>query len=314
MEAVGAFDVVLAVGLFAVAGYALFGRSRVHAAAMFLVFGVLLAVSWAWLHAPDVAIAEAVLGAGVTGVLVMNAVTATPEPPRALAGAGHRPGPWYGLLGGALAAVLAMALLGAVWQWQTVTGPGAVARGEMAATGVSHPVTAVLLNFRSYDTLLEIGVLAAAALGALALAPGGRLLPEPVPDTGPMGAMVRVVVPVLVLLLGWLLVAGSTRPGGAFQAGALLTGAVLMIYLAGLGPRRSMERWVRPVLLAGLAAFLLLAAVSVALAGGWLVLGERWAGGVILGLEAILMLSIGATLAVLLVLMDRINAAAGDRV
>ncbi|WP_434081445.1 Na(+)/H(+) antiporter subunit B [Sanguibacter sp. Z1732] len=103
MEAVGAFDVVLAVGLFAVAGYALFGRSRVHAAAMFLVFGVLLAVSWAWLHAPDVAIAEAVLGAGVTGVLVMNAVTATPEPPRALAGAGHRPGPWYGLLGGALA-------------------------------------------------------------------------------------------------------------------------------------------------------------------------------------------------------------------
>src|SRR5690625_7425139 len=77
-EAAGVFDVVMVLGLLAVAAVALFHPRRLTAAAMFLVFGVLLAVVWAWLGAPDVAIAEAVLGAGVTGVLVMNAVTGQP--------------------------------------------------------------------------------------------------------------------------------------------------------------------------------------------------------------------------------------------
>jgi multisubunit Na+/H+ antiporter MnhB subunit len=39
----------------------------------------------------------------------------------------------------------------------------------MPESGVDHPVTAVLLNFRSYDTLLEIAVLLLAVVVALAL-------------------------------------------------------------------------------------------------------------------------------------------------
>src|SRR5699024_3275076 len=136
------------------------------------------------------------------------------------------------------------------------------------------------------------------------------------PDRGPLATMVRVVVPILVLLIGWLLVAGSTRPGGAFQAGALLTGVLLMLYLAGIGTGRLsaagaprlLDRWVPVVLLAGLAAFLLLAGATVLIGGGWLVLDQAWAGSVILGLEAVLMVSIGTTLAILLVVMDRVNA------
>lgn len=347
MGASAVFDVVLALGVLGAAAFALFGRKRIHAAAMFLVFGVLLSVVWAWLKAPDVAIAEAVLGAGVTGVLIMNAVTAAPEPPENQSGEdvanqarsgqasssqassgqarssrrwpGRR---WYGLVSGGLAAMVAFGLLAAVWQWQVVTGVGAVVEGQMDASGVDHPVTAVLLNFRSYDTLLEIAVLAAAALGGLALRPSGPLVSAaPTPDRGPLAALVRVVVPILVLLLGWLLVAGSTRPGGAFQAGALFTGAILMIYLAGIGTgrlpgtnaTRRVQRWVRPALLAGLAAFLLLAGVTALMGGGWLVLEESWAGPVILGLEAVLLVSIGCTLAVLLVVMDRITAEGAGR-
>ncbi len=41
----------------------------------------------------------------------------------------------------------------------------------MAASGVEHPVTAVLLNFRGYDTLLEIAVLLLALLVMLAVSP-----------------------------------------------------------------------------------------------------------------------------------------------
>ena len=35
----------------------------------------------------------------------------------------------------------------------------------MAQSGVDHPVTAVLLNFRAWDTLLELAVLLLALLG-----------------------------------------------------------------------------------------------------------------------------------------------------
>ena len=42
---------------------------------------------------------------------------------------------------------------------------------NMAVSGVENPVTAVLLNFRGYDTLLEIGVLLLAALSVLSVSP-----------------------------------------------------------------------------------------------------------------------------------------------
>ncbi|MGE0824909.1 MAG: Na(+)/H(+) antiporter subunit B [Candidatus Binatia bacterium] len=35
----------------------------------FIVFGLLIALSWSRLHAPDVALAEAAIGAGLTGAL-----------------------------------------------------------------------------------------------------------------------------------------------------------------------------------------------------------------------------------------------------
>lgn len=66
-----------------------------------------------------------------------------------------------------------LALIGAVlgWVvWQALTGHGGTRLAELALervpeSGVSNPVTAVLLNFRSYDTLLELAVLLAAILG-----------------------------------------------------------------------------------------------------------------------------------------------------
>ncbi len=62
-----AIDVVLAIGLVAAAWWSLAARDVVAGAALFVVLGLLLAVTWARLEAPDVALAEAVLGAGFTG-------------------------------------------------------------------------------------------------------------------------------------------------------------------------------------------------------------------------------------------------------
>ncbi len=318
------FDAILALALLAAAGFALFGRPRMHAAAMFLVFGVLLSVIWARLDAPDVAIAEAVLGAGVTGALLIHAVTTGPRADddqsgpdelrgnpdgRRRSGGVSRVLASRGVLG-AVCAALSAGLLAAVWRWADPDGIGELVTAEGESAGVKHPVTAVLLNFRSYDTLLEVAVLAAAAIGALALMPAqasgeeGRAV-----DRGPLGALTRVLVPVLVLVTGWLLVAGSTRPGGAFHAGAVLAGALLLLHLAGFRVPAALRWLARPALFVGLAAFLALAGATFALGNGWLTLEPKWAGGVILGLEAVLTLSIGTTLALLLVAMRRIDAA-----
>jgi len=40
---------------------------------------------------------------------------------------------------------------------------------RLPLSGVSHPVTAVLLNFRGYDTLLEMAVLLLVLVGAFLL-------------------------------------------------------------------------------------------------------------------------------------------------
>ncbi|MFN2442615.1 MAG: sodium:proton antiporter, partial [Thermoanaerobaculia bacterium] len=41
--------------------------------------------------------------------------------------------------------------------------------GQLSDSGVEHPVTAVLLNFRGYDTFLEMGVLLLAVLSIWSL-------------------------------------------------------------------------------------------------------------------------------------------------
>lgn len=45
------------------------------AAIFFVVFGLFMALAWVRLHAPDIALAEAAVGSGITGVLLLDAAT-----------------------------------------------------------------------------------------------------------------------------------------------------------------------------------------------------------------------------------------------
>lgn len=177
---------------------------------------------------------------------------------------------------------------------------------HMSESGVTHPLTAVLLNFRGYDTLLEIAVLWLAGLGALTLAPGAsapRHRPHPV-----LAGLLRVLAPALVMTAGYILWAGGFRPGGAFQAGSVL-GAGLV--LASLGGMISLtpSLGLRLGLALGLVVF---ASVAV---GSWLATGEllHYPGatdkGAILAIESMAALSIAL---ILLVLFDRLTAAASE--
>jgi len=169
---------------------------------------------------------------------------------------------------------------------------------KMEKSGVSNPVTAVLLNFRGYDTLLEMVVLLLALLGVWSLG-GNCLLRETAPGSV-LDTLVRFLVPMLVLVAAYLLWVGAHAPGGAFQAGSLLGAAGVLLLLTGRRLRPSLTALpLRLTLIAGCGAFIIIAALTLLVEGQLLAYPPAQAGILILFLETVAMLSIGATLAAL---------------
>ena len=171
-------------------------------------------------------------------------------------------------------------------------------RTNMETSGVSNPVTAVLLNFRGYDTLLEMGVLLVALLGVWSLgvaAAHRRVDPEPV-----LSFLVGWLVPMMLLMAGYLLWVGATAPGGAFQAGSVLAAAGILLLLSSKCPPVRLLGWpLRIVLVLGLGAFVTVGVTLLFANGAFLQYPDSLAGGLILFIEAAASLSIGATLAAL---------------
>ncbi len=67
------FDLVLGFGLIWLAWQTLASADVFKAVVLFIAFGLLLAMAWVRLDAPDVALAEASISAGLTGVLLLTA-------------------------------------------------------------------------------------------------------------------------------------------------------------------------------------------------------------------------------------------------
>ena len=187
----------------------------------------------------------------------------------------------------------------------TVRLPAQVAV-ELAGSGVSHPVTAVLLNFRGYDTFLEVAVLMLALVGMLAV--GLPAEPPLLSGNVMLPALARHVGPMMLLAAVYLLWAGSHRPGGAFQAAAVLAAFAVLLDLAGILSHWSDERrWLRLVVGGG---FLLFYAVAAALLanGGLLRYPPEKAGLLILLIESGLTVSLAANLAAFFLLRSNSGA------
>ena len=169
---------------------------------------------------------------------------------------------------------------------------------NLAQSGVAHPVTAVLLNFRGFDTLLEIAVMLVALIAVLASLPTDPLRTAGHDSTDDMlPAFSRTAVPLMLLGALYLLWAGAFRPGGAFQAGALLAAALALLHLARLMPAWSAPG---PLLRGGLVGgFLVFLAVAVALLseGALLQYPPAVAGMLILLIESALTVSLALILA-----------------
>jgi multisubunit Na+/H+ antiporter MnhB subunit len=298
-----AFDVVLALLVAALALRLLTTRDLFEAVILFVSFGLALSIVWVRVGAVDVALAEVALGAGVTGALLVNArrrleqkapewLEVTRRGPAAAA---------VPALCGILAAAAALAAVRAP-RAAVPLAPRILARS--AETAPQNPVTAVLLDFRSYDTLLEIGVLVAGIVAVWALERGRPAVPAAatVEDEPVLAELVRWIVPLTLIMAVYLTWMGSYGPGGAFQAGALLAGAGVLMLAAGfMRPYAPGSRLLRSAVAAGLFVFAAAALVTAVGQDTMLRYPEGAAYWWILGIEAVLMVSIAAVLAELFV-------------
>jgi uncharacterized MnhB-related membrane protein len=67
-------DATFAFGLLWLAAHLLLTPDPFKAVVIFISFGLLMALVWVRLQAPDLALAEAAIGAGLTGALLLSAL------------------------------------------------------------------------------------------------------------------------------------------------------------------------------------------------------------------------------------------------
>ncbi len=188
-------------------------------------------------------------------------------------------------------------------------------QGAMSTSGVENPVTAVLLNFRGYDTLLEVAVLMIVATAMLPpAAPGPITRSLPAMTVDPMLAgIVRWLVPMAIITSGYLLWIGAFSPGGAFQAGSILAAAGILMLVAGHHEFSFNSIGARALLVLGLGTFLLVA-IGVAMATGvMLQYPIARAAALILVIESAATISIGLSLLMFYGSVARLTVARSER-
>jgi multisubunit Na+/H+ antiporter MnhB subunit len=283
------FDGVVAVVLPILAWRVVLAKRLHEAIVLFIALGLLLALAWARLDAVDVALVEAAVGSGLTGALLMSTVAWADAP-------NHPPSRAPGRAAGR---VMLTGLV--VWVGWTAThlpypsdGLTKVVVENVQRSGAPHPVTAVLLDFRGYDTLMEVAVLFVAALAIRAIQPRPSRRERSPSDL--LTAFVNVLVPVSVVTAGYLVWEGSHAPGGAFQAGAILAGSGVVLLLTGRGPFLRMSLSTRAALVLGPGVFIGLAIAPLLGGSNLLEYPRAWAGSLLFGLEIALSISIAVIL------------------
>jgi multisubunit Na+/H+ antiporter MnhB subunit len=296
-------ETALVVLVLGAAAWTIAARSAFAAAVGFVSYGLLLALVWVQLAAVDVALTEAAIGSGLTGVLLLGAVATLR---RTEARTSRRPGLALRVTAGVCCALVSAALAVVVLTLPE-SGPTLApeAMGAMPATGVGNPVTGVLMAFRAFDTLLEKVVLVLALIGVWSLAPdrcwdGRPGLEHRLSADGVLPFFARTLPPFGVLLGIHLMWTGADNPGGAFQGGTVLAAMWLVVMMAGVRDAPAIrEQWLRLALVSGPVVFLAVGLAGVLTAGAFLAYPVAIAKPLILLIEVPMLLTIALALGLL---------------
>lgn len=167
-------------------------------------------------------------------------------------------------------------------------------------SGVTNPVTAVLVNFRAYDTLLEIAVLLIVVIAVLPVHNHKTPLVQRTVESNHalvLLALQRWIAPAVLMFAGYLLWVGANQPGGAFQAGALLAAACLLMFQAGAYRINYTSIMARSLMALGLAVFVAVGIALIYLEGNLLKFPADNAGLLILLIEGSATVSIAIAFA-----------------
>jgi multicomponent K+:H+ antiporter subunit A len=216
-------------------GCAAWHRERPIAIVFASVVGLVVSLVFVRFSAPDLALTQLSVEV-VTIVLLLLSLRFLP----AETGIAQRPGRAtadgiLAIAGGLGVAALAYGIM--TRPFETISGW--FAANAVEGGGGTNVVNVILVDFRGFDTLGEVAVLALAALGAHALLDGLRLRPQVLGLDRPgdrhpimLAMLMRPLLPLALVVAFHILLRGHNLPGGGFIAG-LITGVVLILqYLA----------------------------------------------------------------------------------
>jgi multisubunit Na+/H+ antiporter MnhB subunit len=295
------FDAGLAVLVLGVGAWTIVARDTFAAVVGFIAYGLLLALVWVRLAAPDVALTEAAIGSGLTGGVLLGASTRVRRTKSQAVGEGPAAALRLAAIGLCILVSAGLAALVVLLPQPAPTLAAPVA-ANLAATGLRNPVTAVLMAYRAIDTLLEVVVLLLALLGVWSLAPdrlwGG--LPGLHYRADPDGILTfdaQMLVPIGILVGIHIFWVGSVAPGGEFQGATILAAMWILSTLSGLVDAPAVSRrWLRLLLIVGPAVFVAVGLAGFAMAGAFLAYPMEHAKLLILIIEVPVTLSIAAML------------------
>ncbi len=240
-------DILILVMLVVCAVAAVSVKGLLSAAIILSGYSFLMSLLWTEMASVDVAFTEAAVGAGVSTVFLVAVVYHTK---RRL---GTRARARYVFKGLGFAAALATAglLVYGAQDFPAWGDPASTASSHVSPhyieksveeTSVPNVVTAVLADYRGYDTMFETAVIYTAGIAVLALLRrrGRRKDPARTKNGIPVEAhkssiaqfMVRQLVPFIQLFALYVVAHGHHSPGGGFQGGVILAASFVLLGLS----------------------------------------------------------------------------------
>jgi len=213
-------------------------RQRWTALVLLSVVGLVVSLAFVKFSAPDLALTQLLVEV-VTIVLLLLALFFLPAKT-------PKESSWLRRIGDLGLAGIA-GLLTAGLTWAVLTRPyESIADwfidNSVPGGGGTNVVNVILVDFRGFDTLGEISVLAIAAIGIYMML-GGLRLSAPERDDGGrawswdshpliLATFSRLLLPLALLVAVFILLRGHNLPGGGFIAGLIIAVAVILQYLA----------------------------------------------------------------------------------
>lgn len=266
--------------LLAAVAFAIVGLNRLFAAVvLFDIFSLLSAALFVSLGAVDVAFTEASVGAGITTILLLGALSLTGRRQRQISWKRHLPAIVVTLAIGAL-------LLFGLSDLPQFGDPNAPAFGPLYyryvfvsphEIGIPNMVTSILASYRGYDTLGETTVIFTAAVAVI-----GLMVREAGPRPSLGGGMdhhlilrinSKLMLPIILLFALYVQFHGDYGPGGGFQAGVIFAGGFILYCLVfGLDSVRGVAppRLVRALSACGLTLYIITGLCGMLLGGNFL--------------------------------------------